>query len=233
MWVCQRGQIGKPSIQDSKTSLNQIHAPHSTTLEINSPSTSKTHFQIFTVSAQRWKCFRHSFALTDSTRSLARLAGKQGHAAAEIIPIPSIQTRKISTVLYDSNGNEEEPAAVWSKSESSESLMEDGGQSGKGISGSSRPPAIPKQHPVNVQNGIYAAERLSSSLEITHSINFILRGKVYSSQLPKHGADETWYLRDNDIHYVVGQAERYSNKRLRYNQQPSPLPPGSPHHPKV
>jgi len=38
------------------------------------------------------------------------------------------------------------------------------------------------KHPANILNGVYAAERLSCSLDITHSINFILLGMI---QVPK------------------------------------------------
>ena len=55
------------------------------------------------------------------------------------------------------------------------------------ISGSSQPSAIQKKHPVDIQNGIYAAERLPCSLEITHLINFILRGVAHPSKLLIHG----------------------------------------------
>ena len=44
---------------------------------------------------------------------------------------------------------------------------------GKGLS---------QKHPVNIRNGIYAAERLSCAPDITHSINFILLGMI---QVPK------------------------------------------------
>ncbi|KAF9779210.1 hypothetical protein BJ322DRAFT_1214318 [Thelephora terrestris] len=40
------------------------------------------------------------------------------------------------------------------------------------------PPVLQPDDPVNIQNGIYAAERLCCAPEITHSINFILRGST-------------------------------------------------------
>ena len=55
------------------------------------------------------------------------------------------------------------------------------------ISGSSQPSAIQKKHPVDIQSGIYAAERLPCSLEITHSINSISRGETHPSKPLIHG----------------------------------------------
>ncbi|KAF8315998.1 uncharacterized protein EI90DRAFT_3293795 [Cantharellus anzutake] len=53
-------------------------------------------------------------------------------------------------------------------------------KTGGDAAGSSERPAVPQKHPVHIQNGIYAAERLSCSLDITHAINFILQGsKIY------------------------------------------------------
>ncbi|KAF8316447.1 uncharacterized protein EI90DRAFT_3134442 [Cantharellus anzutake] len=43
----------------------------------------------------------------------------------------------------------------------------------KDAAGSSKPPAVPL---VDIQNGVYAAGRLSCSVDITHAINFILHG---------------------------------------------------------
>jgi hypothetical protein len=45
--------------------------------------------------------------------------------------------------------------------------------------GGPEPVPISPNHPINIQNGIYAAERLSCSFEVTHSINFILRGEIH------------------------------------------------------
>jgi hypothetical protein len=50
--------------------------------------------------------------------------------------------------------------------------------SGKDAAEGSLPPGVSQKHPVSIQNAIYAAERLSCSLEITHSINFILLGEI-------------------------------------------------------
>ena len=53
----------------------------------------------------------------------------------------------------------------------------------KGTAGNSGPRGISRKHPVNIQNGIYAAERLSCSLGVTHSLNFILRGECWLSAI--------------------------------------------------
>ncbi|KAF8318065.1 uncharacterized protein EI90DRAFT_3158646 [Cantharellus anzutake] len=53
-------------------------------------------------------------------------------------------------------------------------------KTGGDAAGSPKRSAVPLKHPVHIQNGIYAAERLSCSLDITHAINFILQGsKIY------------------------------------------------------
>lgn len=62
-----------------------------------------------------------------------------------------------------------------SHNESSTQKTED---DGAGAAGEPAPPAISPKHPVNIQNAVYAAERLSCSLDITHSLNFILRGEI-------------------------------------------------------
>jgi hypothetical protein len=51
--------------------------------------------------------------------------------------------------------------------------------SGSGAAESSGPREISMKHPVNVQNTIYTAERLSCSLDLTHSLNFILIGEFW------------------------------------------------------
>ena len=80
------------------------------------------------------------------------------------------------------NGDRTEPPAkrtgVQTQSREKSSIQ-DTENSGKDAAEVSLPPGISQKHPVNIQNGIYAAERLSCSLEITHSINFILLGEIY------------------------------------------------------
>ncbi|KAF8312603.1 uncharacterized protein EI90DRAFT_3093157 [Cantharellus anzutake] len=51
-------------------------------------------------------------------------------------------------------------------------------KTGGDAAGSPKRSAVPLKHPVHIQNGIYAAERLSCSLDITHAINFILQGEI-------------------------------------------------------
>ena len=108
------------------------------------------------------------------------MASQKPDVTAEItlpdrnIKIPSYMKRKAKSTLGDDGGG---PAAkrsrihVSSLGKSSEIEKN---------SGTTPPPqAIPDKHPVNIQNGIYAAERLSCSPEVTHSINFILRGEIH------------------------------------------------------
>ena len=91
----------------------------------------------------------------------------------------STSYKRKSAVLADTDNNTgEEPVSKRSKGGISGASTQSGEHSGEGVSEGPQPPAIPEKHPVNVQNAIYAAERLSSSPEITHSINFILRGEI-------------------------------------------------------
>ena len=53
--------------------------------------------------------------------------------------------------------------------------------SGTCAAGSSGPRGISDKHHINAQNAIYAAERLSCSLDVTHSLNFMLCGEIRPS----------------------------------------------------
>ena len=80
----------------------------------------------------------------------------------------------------DEDGNGKEPPSKRIKEQGGKDASRGGeADSGKGAARSSnhRAGGLPQKHPVNVQNGIYAAERLSCSLDVTHSINFILLGE--------------------------------------------------------
>jgi len=55
--------------------------------------------------------------------------------------------------------------------------VEDNGK-GAAKSSEAKVMGLSQKDPVNIQSGIYAAERLSCSLDVTHSINFILLGEI-------------------------------------------------------
>ena len=77
--------------------------------------------------------------------------------------------RKLDT-LY---GGEEPPNKRTKDKETPPSVA----SSGKDTASSKTKTRGPSQR-VWVQNGIYAAERLCSSFDVTHSINFILLGEI-------------------------------------------------------
>ena len=125
-------------------------------------------------------CFPRLTVPTDPTRSSDRWAAKNAHITKEHrIPISSDKKRKNESEISDSNKMETTSKRARTGDSSRErSVTKDTEDSEKaGGAGASGPRAIPMKHPVNIQNGIYAAERLSCDLEITHSINFILRGE--------------------------------------------------------
>ena len=64
------------------------------------------------------------------------------------------------------------------ESSGGKSLTENTGEGGKEKTGNSEPQVMSLTDSVNVQNAIYAAERLSCSMDMTHSLNFILQGKL-------------------------------------------------------
>ena len=140
--------------------------------------------------------------------------------------------RKVANILSG-----EDRAAKRSKNEGSsrmERSTQDKGDSGKNAAKSLQPPGIPPRSPVNIQNGIYAAERLSCAPEITHSINFILRGEIHTFQISYiTQLTKVWPRRKHDMHHVVGQAKHYSNGGLRHHRGSASLPPGPPDRPEV
>ena len=101
-----------------------------------------------------------------------------GESVLVSTPVSTSLKRK-TTALRNTGGNEE-PASKRNKGEALGVSTRSGEHGEEDVF---QPPAIAEKHPVNVQNGIYAAERLSCSLEITHSINFILRGEIHP---PRH-----------------------------------------------
>ena len=125
-------------------------------------------------------CFPILTVPTDPTRSSERSAAQNAHIMKERrFPISSDKKRKNDSEISDGNKMETTSKRAKTGDSSRErSVTKDTEDSEKaGGAGASGPRAIPMKHPVNVQNGIYAAERLSCDLEITHSINFILRGE--------------------------------------------------------
>jgi hypothetical protein len=98
---------------------------------------------------------------------------------AETAPMSTNTKRRLKAEISCSDGSE--PPLKQSRGDdpshenSSTQGMDD---NGKGPAGSYRPRAVSLKHPVNIQNAIYAAERLSCSFEVTHSVNFILLGET-------------------------------------------------------
>ena len=124
-------------------------------------------------------CFPILTVPTDPTRSSVRLAAKKAPTQKEHrIPISSDKKRKNDSEISDGiKVKTTSKRAKTGDSSRERSATKDTEGSEKGAAGASEPRAIPMKHPVNIQNGIYAAERLSCDLEITHSLNFILRGE--------------------------------------------------------
>ena len=96
--------------------------------------------------------------------------------------LPTHKKRKLESERSDDkNATTSSVASKRVKTDESsqgKSSTENTEEGGEGEAGSSGPREMSPKHPVNIQNGIYAAERLSCSLDITHSLNFILRGKI-------------------------------------------------------
>ena len=89
--------------------------------------------------------------------------------------------RKLSNLLADDNKGG--PAMKRSKGDGHEgSSTQSKEKSGKGGAGGSTTRTVSPKHLVHIRNAIHAAERLSCSFEVTHSINFILLGEI---QLPE------------------------------------------------
>ena len=108
------------------------------------------------------------------------MAEIRGPATAEQTSLSTYAKRKAGTGLQES-GRSGPAKRIKTDIPAAEKISTQSDKpSGKGVSESSGPSGLPRKHQVNVQNGIYAAERLSCSFEVTHSINFILRGEIYS-----------------------------------------------------
>jgi hypothetical protein len=118
--------------------------------------------------------------LTDGSRASARLSAMKPPPATENVQTNSNTKRKLAAVARDDDGDGDGEEPPSKRAKDREDTPQSGGDSGEGVTGSSKPKArgLSQKHPVNVQNGIYAAERLSCSFDVTHSINFILLGET-------------------------------------------------------
>ena len=96
---------------------------------------------------------------------------------SENVKINSSSKRRLEAVVHDSDGG---PPTKRAKDEGHKKTSHSREDSGNEVTGSSkaRTRGLSQTHPVNIQNGICAAERLSCSLDMTHSINFILLGEI-------------------------------------------------------
>jgi hypothetical protein len=95
------------------------------------------------------------------------------------MPISTDKKRKQAAERSDGNKTATTSKRIKTDGSSQEKgSTQDKEGSGKGAVGNSGPQSISMKHPVNIQNAIYAAERLSCAPDITHSLNFILRGEI-------------------------------------------------------
>jgi hypothetical protein len=123
--------------------------------------------------------FQSLISSADGIRSSVRLANRRGPVAAENVAISTDRKRKATAEISDDSETESNSKRTKTGNSSLEnSSTHDMEGRGEGAAGSSEPQEMSMKHPVNIQNGIYAAERLSCSLDITHSLNFILRGEI-------------------------------------------------------
>ena len=181
---------------------------------------------------------RHLFFSTEGTRSSKRVKESKSPATAESAGdrLTTDRKRKNESEISDRNKTASKRTKR-SKSSSMNTSTQETSGSGSGeeeAAGRSGPQELSPRHPVNIQNGIYAAERLSCSPDITHSLNFILRGKIRLLQILLHrNSRGIWRSRERIVHYLVGPGKRHKIGGFRYPRQSSSLPPCSPHHPEV
>jgi hypothetical protein len=104
---------------------------------------------------------------------------------SENFQMSSNTKRRLEAVVRDDDEEDEdeeaeEPPNKRVKGQGSKNPPRNRGDSGNDTTGSSKTNTggLSQKHPVNVQNAIYAAERLSCSFDTTHSINFILLGEI-------------------------------------------------------
>jgi len=152
--------------------------------------------------------------LTDAPRSSGGLSETKPPVTSENVQISSSSERRLEAAARD--GGEELPSRR-ATDEGHKNTSHSKENSGKDTAGSlkARTRGLSQEHPINIQNGIHAAERLSCSSDVTHSINFILLGEIRhpgsfmlcSSLSPRPP-------RERDIYDVVGQTKCYSDEWL-------------------
>ena len=134
--------------------------------------------------------FGHLFGSKDSSRSSARSAKKLDDVGDDGLKEMPMDKKKMTTYkkrkkeaeLSDNNTPNTSSKRIKANDPSREKSQTPNTESSrKGKTGKSEPQGIPIKHAVNIQNGIYAAQRLSCSLGVTHSLNFILRGEFWLS----------------------------------------------------
>lgn len=128
--------------------------------------------------------FASLICLADPVRSSSRFAESKGEATTEghetvVHKKRTRATRSDSTSIAGSS----------KRTKAGDSGHEDGsgqntGGGGKGSGRGPEPRPIGMMNRASVQNATYAAERLSCSLDITHSLNFILYGEIRLSGSP-------------------------------------------------
>ena len=160
------------------------------------------------------------FSPTDSTRSSTRSGNNGDPVTAENAGVRVTTDRKRRFRAESSDGKKTTTSSKRIKTSTSsrgKRSTENTEGSEKEEAGTSGPQELSPKHPVDVQNGIYAAERLSCSLDITHSLNFILRGKTRLSEIfVRCDSLRIWHSREHIAHYVVRQGEHHPIGGLRH-----------------
>jgi len=115
--------------------------------------------------------------LADDSRSSDGQSNEKPPVTAENVGMHSSYKRRLEAAARDCD---RELPSRRAKDESHRNIPRGGEGSRKGAAESSevKVMGLSQKDPVNIQNGIYAAERLSCSLDVTHSINFILLGEI-------------------------------------------------------
>ena len=163
-------------------SINQHQTSYSKTS--SSPGFFMRSSPITDVSARRSGSFCCLFASVDDTQGSEGSGTEDLPATAEDIPkaVLRYHKRRLKDPREDSGIV---PAAKRTRIEaqSRERRSTQGKEdSGKGAEESSAPRAVSLDHPSSIRKGTHAAEILSCSPEITHSINFILIGEILQSK---------------------------------------------------
>jgi hypothetical protein len=143
------------------------------------------------------------------------MALKREPVTAETVGISTDKKRKLDSEL--SGGEKIASTSKRSKTDDSsgkKSSTPSEEASGTGAAESSGPREISMKHPVNVQNAIYAAERLSCSLDLTHSLNFILIGELWVNGELSHSPTDLGLIFQEAKYTSRGRTGKTSSVRV-------------------